>query len=665
MGQNCRFLLLGFLFLVPCLVARRHRRHSEDSHDDFNESFDQILDQRFPGEFTCHKNSSRLTTFGIDVLQHTFTPLRPRYPLGEKIFDIQMEVSADCATWDTVGYNVEKIKRSALGIQTRQTESLTHTARSHSDQFGASIGVAIKEFSASAGYETKKGISNERKTQQHYKYFISWLESIDNTLRFSHVSPPPLKSGFLDLLDVSHPGFMSDRVIWDWVFEIGTHFFERAELGSQFTEIRRVNLSSLSAQTKRMSAEDFNIAVTANFKSVSLNAGFGFGNSDDLSDTEKEIQAASEIYRTSSGDIPNMVTKSFEVTKHPGVLRHSLQPVCGLIPKNSTTLRAARRACDEFFASTKFCFCQIPRLPSLIEQETVSLLKEHFIVMQTVEQCKNIPPPVFGVKLRPTSETRVSTRSDLRDCIGFAMRFNQKLISFHDGNCIVFPSFVRTQLQMEKCGGSECVLIRLGWAADGTIFLNKASTVVGEFLKSEEPSTLFWKDENDYCDLYNILFRMHGPNRTSLRNDMISWNNILRRTLRQTKTEDCEQKCLDHSDCNFVRKTFQFGWNKMKLSPFYKNETSTDWAQQCDKDSIDRFRRLHRITLKVQCDLYTSVHFVNSDFDRAMLVNDNYGKMITSMIQKIDQWQEPGMKPYGLTQRAVWTSREERVWETY
>jgi hypothetical protein len=150
----------------------------------------EYLDQRYHGEYTCQEESSRQTTFGIGILEHDFNPLRPNNIMGAPIFDVEMKVSADCARWVPVGYNVESTKRSVNGIQTIKTSSLTTSSEAKSFRFGAGISVAVSKFSASANYEQGDTSSSEESQMEKKASFIRGLKvltthciSVRHTLR--------------------------------------------------------------------------------------------------------------------------------------------------------------------------------------------------------------------------------------------------------------------------------------------------------------------------------------------------------------------------------------------------------------------------------------------------------------------------------------------------
>jgi len=658
-------VLIG-LCLASCFSSGGRRRHSVKQTYVF--STFQNMDQRYPGEFTCHKNSSRLTTFGIDVLQHTFTPLRPGNPLGEKIFDIQMEVSADCATWEPLGYNVDRTKRSALGIQTKETDSLAVTARGHSDHFSESTTVAILFFSATAKHETSKQWSNSVRERKRFRNFISWIESVDNTVRFSHISPPNLAGQFLGpLLSKIHESQFSPEFFWDYLLPIGTHFLEQVELGSRLTEIRRVNMISLSKSLREQSSKQFSAEVKVSFKDASLHAGVGSGNSQNSDSAQTEIGNSSQISRTTSGNNFDFSAMSFGVAKKPGVLRKTLQPICVLIPRNTSLLSAAQKKCFEFFRMKAFCFSQFPEFGLQLNERTMNLLREHFIAMQTVAECKDIPPPTFGAKLVSRDERSLESNSlTFRECLWFGLQHEHKMISFHEGSCVTMPSLNSAKFSIQKCTGSACVVVPFEWSDSRVFFFPKSSTVVGELMRSTPIQPRFWSNEADFCTLHNVMYRMYKSGTKPDRSDPDRWNNIVKNTLLQTYARHCEYRCQMLPNCRFVHKTFQFAWNFFGLDESYRTKQNHIWHECPSNGDIAAFRETHRIQLNIACDFYASVQYVNADADRAINVHENYGKFLTSEVQLVDnKFRLSSDNPKGIIDSATWTAAEQTEWSKY
>ncbi len=649
--------------LAACLALCTGSNNQESDRAGEAEHFMQIMDQRYPGEFTCHANSSRPTTYGIDVLQHSFSPLRPGNCLGDKIMAIEMEVSADCATWVPVGYNIEKTKRSVLGVQTKETDSLISTARMHGDQFGVSVSGALKMFSASANYDVTKTTSDRHRTERRYKCFVTWTENVDNTLRFSYVDPPPLTNRFRARLTAPRTiSQYSPTFFWN-LTKVGTHFLERAELGSQFTEIRRIDWQKVTQETKNTDEKGLKAGIAGNFKEVSFNAAGGYGTSSSSETLMKDIAEHSETYRVTTGDHPNLRSMSFEVTKNPGIIRKTLQPICALFPNHPAIMREAKEQCYDFFKSVGYCFSQFPDLESLYEEKDVHLLQEHFVALAAVEQCKNIPPPTFGLRLEShDTSSFIYSDTTLRDCIWTAIRNNHKMISFQEGRCITISRNERNLYDQRRCEGSSCVVIRFEWPSDGHVFLNKESTVVGEYLLGKATKTVKWRDNDDFCTLHNVMYNMYKTNPTPSNNDVHTWNMIMRRTLTETGA-DCERDCKNKTgECRFVRKDFQFAWNKFGLTKNYRNKQGNTWSYCDPNGDVAKFKQDHPIELRVQCNMYASLLYVTTDFDRASLVNEYFGKLFTSQLTDVYKWTRPDDNIYRLIDEVEWSKSDIDSW---
>ena len=119
----------------------------------------QYIDQRYDGEFVCDPNSARQTTFGVGILEHAFSCLKPENPMADPVMTIEMTVSTDCAFWVPKGFNVQKTKNSVVGIQTKQTSSLLKTSQENSESFNIHVGVAFKDIHAKVGYKNGKSSS--------------------------------------------------------------------------------------------------------------------------------------------------------------------------------------------------------------------------------------------------------------------------------------------------------------------------------------------------------------------------------------------------------------------------------------------------------------------------------------------------------------------------
>lgn len=148
------------------------------------------FDTKHDGETLCDPNAFRKTFPAADLLGHCVNMLRPGAPIGDRCFEVNRTMSADCLFWNPKGFNVQRERVGRSDIQHTVASSLLEL--SHSRQFGvsASVGVKTASFGASVSteYENRKKDSSSR--SEKMEYMLAFMEQIDHQAEMSLAFPP-------------------------------------------------------------------------------------------------------------------------------------------------------------------------------------------------------------------------------------------------------------------------------------------------------------------------------------------------------------------------------------------------------------------------------------------------------------------------------------------
>ena len=595
--------------------------------------YHDYIEQRTQHLYTCEADSSRPTTFGAELLQHDLNPLRPRNVIGDPLFSIQMETSTDCARWIPEGYNIDATKRSSTGIQTFSTTSLTSSSHAKTFKFGAGVAVAVSKFHASAGYEQDTATSQQQLSKQKKQYFYTWIESIDNILSFSFAQPPEYSDSFLDMFK----NFDNQTVHFDFLselFEIYSHFPKRLQLGSRFMEIRSISESDVKTVEEKKDNKGINAEVGVNFRSVSADGSFGYGEGTTKGSAQETLNRHSQTFRTTVGENPDFSTWLFDTAKHPGIIDVELGSVCEVLPvKDYPLTRTLRKPCIEFAHSKAFCYTALPRV-HYMDGPSVQDIQEHMIQMRTFRHCHDLPPALFDARFVEVEEEDM----DFHDCVMTALRGGAQGVSFQRDKCYITIDNTHHNHTMQKCD-SDCVTIRFKWPTrSNAIPLLKKTVVYGEFLDFISRS-YFIPEEEDICTLWQAA-RGLGSNATLQDSDMDNLNRYLHNALLGTLQDKCELTCAATEGCQFVHKRFDILWFMMGLNEWYKmDNTLPTFRETCDKD-------VHPIIF-VDCKMFYDVHFTTILRDKATWVDENFGNIVTSLLIRADS--RPNLRTHGLT----------------
>ena len=622
-------LFTNCLLLFTCIQISQTLRFVASNEGRSHKEI-QYLDQRYEGEYVCDPESSRPTTYGIGILEHAFSGLKPDQPIADPVMEIEMEVSADCAFWVPKGFNVQNTKTSLNGIQTIQTSSLLKTAQGNAEGFGVSVGVAFKGVSASAGYHENTVRNEFMTTQQKMQHFISWIESVDNTIQICSSDPPRLA-----------PHFERALFLWDktersnffWrLFERGTHYLKRVELGSKFQEIRSISESELQTITGQTTGDELTAEVGLTFKQASLKAGFNSGSSDSSEEKRREISKQSKTMISITGNDPDFESLTFDVAKNPGVVRSEMGPICDLFPENTTEYRSLKSDCYDYIWGKQYCYSQMPRLHSLHEND-VTLLKEHFFAMLSVLECKDRPPPILAAKI---SSVIHFFNVDFRECLRRALKRRAAAITFLSGKRCQISDRDMQVVETERCVNDTCVTVLFDWPANGEIKLLKKAWVEGELLNHLEATYNMGRTTLDHelRSYVEDMVQMDGPsapNPLSLE----SLNDRIVQSLQQTGQKQCNDVCKEDDECNFVQKAFQFHWPELGVNRYYKKDL--------------QFRNRTKFHVTQHCFLFASVQSVTHVYDWAVESHSNFGLIYTSILSDMSRYVKTSETSHALT----------------
>lgn len=605
----------------------------------------EYLEYRLEDQYICDESSSRPTIYGAGMAEHDINPLKPNNILGDRIFDIKMTVSTDCARWTPTGYNVENTRRASNGIQTIRTSSLSSSAQSKSMSFGMGVGLVIAKISVSANYEKGTSTSSEAVQSEKKEYFVSYIESVDNVFHFSEAHPPKLSPGFLNLMQRYESDFdgvvsvvIQRQFLWD-MFAKYSHFAVDLELGSRFMEVRSISETQLKNALRENNNMNAEAAVSGAFKAASFHAGGGYGNEQGTESITETLNRYSETFRTITGNNPDFKQMTFPTATSPGILNAKLRPVCDVLPVHRRDkIRQLRAACYDFVQSDLYCFSALPHI-DFLDNDAQKIVEEHIMQLRTVGHCSNLLPPLFNYRIPfVRGETMHLSRSgarSLRDCIWQAYARNAVALSYLSRlgtDCVLVLRFDKSHT-LKKYNHGSSVTIFLQEPPNASIFLLKKALVSGDFLKLKSKAVRVHSVPR--CYFQNAVYHLsHSNTSTNQQVDVYveNWNTYMKQSLAQTFVDECEEECRLTESCKFIHKLYFVHWYTFGLTPLY----------YVDKHIRECGGIYPKVTIR--CSLYSDVHAVNIVPDAAVVHNWEYGNLITSVLIRTKNWQKPALQ---------------------
>lgn len=598
---------------------------AEEKPDENSRVFHDYFDQRQAGEHNCDPKSFRETVYGAGLMAHSWNPLDPVEPMGDKVVDISLVSSGDCSTWVPVGFNVQRTKTSNAGIQSTESSSLRKTKDTRAFKATSAIGAATSKFSASVETSLTGRSELESSVQEKRRHYATWIESVDNTITFSKINPPPLAPEFKRrLLEYNENTDVNTFVLA--LLRDYSHYLYRAELGSRLSEIRSMSEKTVSEASR----EDSSFDVKASVRALFVTASAGYGESQSHSEATQNFDSNSTVNRYVTGEKPNMGSLTFDIATKPGVLDADYRPICELIPKNMTTLR---RKCFEVSKSKAFCYTQFPEWEAGVED--VELLKQYFILMRQFEQCSEEEPPMFGFKIIGSRERSNVT---LRDCaLSCVMNASCKSWHFrsapissgygviggmaHVGFCGICAGYSSSDChKVQTCAAHEkCVTVMNYRLFDPMVqgshtgeftflpqLIPRSALVVGEVL-GEEKYHVVWTERNNERDICSLrMIWQHVARHGGMVNDIQTVKDMQAGSFARVITtrhiylqedqnadetneklsayENCVNLCKRTAECNTVQLSMKVPFEDYNIDPMndytYTDEIK-DWYDTC------------------------------------------------------------------------------------
>ncbi len=355
----------------------------------------QTTDIRQDDEQKCGSTSFAEPTYGAGLFSYSFNKMLPGTPMGDKVFDIAMEVSADCSMLVPVGYNVQRTHRFSSSVKTSKSDAMSSMSQATRDVVNLSGGVSFQGFGINAGFSDDTRYSKKFQSAGSHSLFVSYMENVDASISMSAAEHPTLAKSFAKLLEKGQEGNEA-RKIFKAAYKLVGHYHDylhSAEVGSRDTEVRKVEKTVLDRLERRDNKFSAEVSVNALF----VNFGAHYGTTDTLSQNEKDLQEASSTRRMRTGANPNLETMTFPKAERPGVLKANFRPICELVPSNST-YETLKKKCWELYHSNASCFASLPEIHQL-SFDNMPSLEAALAGARITTRCQNTPPAAIQLQI--------------------------------------------------------------------------------------------------------------------------------------------------------------------------------------------------------------------------------------------------------------------------
>jgi hypothetical protein len=184
-----------FIFVVFVLFCQKATCIEEDTDKSI-----LSLDTKSEGETLCDPNTFRRTFPAADLLGHCVNMLRPGAPIGDRCFQVNRTMSADCLWWNPKGFNVQRERVGKSNVQHTWASSLLEM--SHKRQFGVSASLGVQTLSAgvSVSTEFEKRKKTASSTSEKMEYMLAFMEQIDHQAEMSLAFPPDVEEHLVRIL---------------------------------------------------------------------------------------------------------------------------------------------------------------------------------------------------------------------------------------------------------------------------------------------------------------------------------------------------------------------------------------------------------------------------------------------------------------------------------
>ena len=414
------------------------------------------MDLRQTMEQRCGHRSFTGTTYGVGNFEHSYNTFLPGNPMGDPIFDIRMEVSAECSTLVPTGYSVQQTRTSIAGIQSTEASSFSSFSHSEQSVLGFSAGFSFMGIGASYGQTETLSSSTSLEMKGTKRYFLTWIESVDATLSKGKALRSDFAHGFKKLIRKgtnARTGHQRHKIAFRLIGEF-CNYMATGTLGSRLTELRIIDESKLT----RMKSSNRSFNVQAEVNALFVTAGVSSSESSSGSTSQQELAKSSKTLRVISGAKPNMDTKTFPKAAQPGVLSATFRPICDVLP-NDPDMSNLKSSCYDMYFGTTVCFAHLPPL-STLKSHQMYQVAEAMEGARRHDQCHHVPPGAINMRIdyRALGLLYVPDALTLRDCARESDFHRATSFSFVDRLC--YMCFASSKTDIEKKLGryktSEC-----------------------------------------------------------------------------------------------------------------------------------------------------------------------------------------------------------------